>query len=425
METVYDLSKIENVSMAGVYRADNIADADDVSDILDRMKIKQTAYTPSEDSDAYNILRYDKNGLSRDRVESVGLFRSVVYKNGKILCFSPPKALPNDKFMEMHPNPEECVAEEFIEGTMINVFFDNSVGVTGRVVNDWEISTKSTVGARVSFFRDGEVKHDETFRYMFLEAAGVRGLEFDPGLRKDYCYSFVLQHPKNRIVTPFTEMEIYLIACYNIDTKSYCVTSVPIREVKDLFKNTDVKYPKEVQFGSYEGVREMWESGNIDYKEMGVVIKHKMSGDRMKIRNPNYELVRKLRGNQPKLQYRYMVLRSEGKVGEYLHYFPEAREQFNMFRDQVHNFTQQLCNNYRSCYIKKAKPLIQYPSQYRMHMFTLHQDYLSTLREANQFVNKQYVIEYVNKLHPSKLMFSINFSMRRRQVETEIAVQEG
>lgn len=420
MGTVHDLSKIGDVSMVDVYKGGDATDADDVGEILDRIKIKQIVYTPSEDSDAYNILRYDKNSLSHDRVRSVGLFRSVVYKNGKILCFSPPKALPNDKFMEMHPNTQECVAEEFIEGTMINVFFDNSIGDCG----DWEISTKSTVGARVSFFRDGEVKHDETFRYMFLEAAGARGLEFDPGLRKDYCYSFVLQHPRNRIVTPFTEMEIYLIACYKIDTKSYCVTSIPIREVKDLFENTEVKYPKEVQFGSYEGVRETWESGNIDYKEMGVVIKHKMSGERMKIRNPNYELVRKLRGNQPKLQYQYMTLRSEGKVGEYLHYFPEAREQFNMFRDQVYNFTQQLCNNYRSCYIKKTKPLIQYPSQYRMHMFTLHQDYLSVLRETNKFVNKQYVIEYVNKLHPSKLMFSVNFPLRQRQVETEITVSK-
>ena len=50
---------------------------------------------------------------------------------------------------------------------------------------------------------------------------------------------------------------------------------------------------------------------------MGVIVYHK-SGVRTKFRNPNYEFVRQLRGNEPKKQYRYLVLRQQEKVMEYL-----------------------------------------------------------------------------------------------------------
>ena len=37
-------------------------------------------------------------------------------------------------------------------------------------------------------------------------------------------------------------------------------------------------------------------------------------GTRTKIRNNNYEVVRKLRGNQPKLQYNYLCLKQVIKL---------------------------------------------------------------------------------------------------------------
>ena len=60
---------------------------------------------------------------------------------------------------------------------------------------------------------------------------------------------------------------------------------------------------------------------NTSYHIQGVVIKTD-DGARYKFRNPNYEHVRHLRGNQPKLQYQYLVLRQSGKVKEYLQYYP-------------------------------------------------------------------------------------------------------
>jgi hypothetical protein len=141
------------------------------------------------------------------------------------------------------------------------------------------------------------------------------------------------------------------------------------------------------------------------------------TGERAKIRNPVYEQVRNLRGNQPKLQYQYLSLRKEGKVGEFLKFYPENKKEFSAFRDQVHLFTETLFNNYVACYIKKEKPLREYPEKYRTHMYNIHQKYINELKESKQFVTNTFVQKYVNELHPSLLMFCLNHDLRKRNVD--------
>jgi hypothetical protein len=57
---------------------------------------------------------------------------------------------------------------------------------------------------------------------------------------------------------------------------------------------------------------------------------------------------------------------------------------FSNFRDQIHLFTNTLYSNYVSCYIKKEKPLIEFPEQYRTHMFNIHKQYLDDLKEKKR-----------------------------------------
>ena len=125
-----------------------------------------------------------------------------------------------------------------------------------------------------------------------------------------------------------------------------------------------------------------------------------------------------LRGNQPKLQYQYLCLRKEGKVGEFLKFYPENKKEFSGFRDQVHLFTDTLFNNYVSCYIKKERPLGQFPDKYRTHMYNIHQKYINELKESKQFVTNTFVQKYVNDLHPSLLMYCLNHDLRKKNVDT-------
>ena len=136
------------------------------------------------------------------------MFRSIICdNNGKILSFAPPKAMDFDIFSQTTLF-EDCKFQEFIEGTMINLFWDTTL-------NDWNMATRSNIGAKCKFNMDEEI----TFRHMFLEAMNATGIEFEY-LEKNICYSFVLQHPKNRIVVPITVPNLYLVKTYILRTGS-------------------------------------------------------------------------------------------------------------------------------------------------------------------------------------------------------------
>jgi len=369
---------------------------------------------------SYRVIRYDKNLLCADLIPSYGLCRSVVLNSANnVVGFSPPKAIRPDVFINKYPENDGAIeAEEFVEGTMINVFFDSTIGVTGS----WEISTRNIVGATSSFFK---TSHSKTFREMFMEAAAECKLDINQ-LDKDLCYSFVLQHPENRIVVPFSKHQLYLVCVYKINNRPNNVTVdfFDVLNYINVFKvdlGTSVKFPQIYEFTKYSDLIEKYGSMNTSYDIVGVVIHNKNTGERTKIRNPVYEQVRNLRGNQPKLQYQYLCLRKEGKVKDFLKFYPENKKDFSVFRDQVHLFTCTLYSNYVSCYIKKEKPLIEFSKQYRTHMFNIHQLYMNELREKKLFINNTFVIKYVNELHPSLLMYCLNFQMRKRNIDTIVA----
>jgi hypothetical protein len=382
-------------------------------EILKLNKIESRTFNNS----TYKVVRYDKNFLSCDLIPSYGLCRSVIINSkNKVVGFAPPKSISSEQFIQKYnENTPGVVFEEFVEGTMINVFWDDSIGLDGG----WEIATRNTVGATSSFYKS---KQSKTFRDMFLEASYENNMSFNL-LDKKYSYSFVVQHPENRIVVPFKSPQLYLVAVYSINNDNDVITvdAHDSQQFKEAFSNTSVKFPYYYNFHTYSGLIENSASMNTRYDCVGVVLHNKLTGERSKIRNPVYEQVRNLRGNQPKLQYQYLSLRKEGRVSEFLKFYPESKKEFSGFRDQVHLFTDTLFSNYVSCYIKKEKPLKEFSEQYRTHMFNIHQVFINELREKKHFVTNTVVQKYVNELHPSLLMYCLNFQMRKRNVDTIVA----
>lgn len=383
---------------------------------LEILKLNKIESRTSNNS-SYKVVRYDKNFLSCDLIPSYGLCRSVIINSkNKVVGFAPPKSISSEQFIQKYSeNTPGVVFEQFVEGTMINVFWDDSIGLEGG----WEISTRNTVGATSSFYKS---KQSKTFRDMFLEAASENKMDFSI-LDKKYSYSFVVQHPENRIVVPFKSPQLYLVAVYSINNDNDIITvdAHDSQQFKEFFSTTSVKFPHYYTFHTYSDLIENSASMNTRYDIVGVVLHNKLTGERSKIRNPVYEQVRNLRGNQPKLQYQYLSLRKEARVGEFLKFYPESKKEFSGFRDQVHLFTNTLFSNYVSCYIKKEKPLKEFSTQYRTHMFNIHQTFINELREKKHFVTNTVVQKYVNDLHPSLLMYCLNFQMRKRNIDTIVA----
>ena len=175
----------------------NVAgDNDVISDGTLKMKVYRKRYM-GKNNYIYDIYRYDKNVLTFDSYDTSGLFRSLVVKNGQMLVFAPPKSMTFKSFTEKFRHDDDLVAENYIEGTMINLFFDPNMDANGKIktcetadmVTDednpswsssedgqWEIATRSTIGGNTSFYQD---ENAPTFRKMFLEACIESNFEFD------------------------------------------------------------------------------------------------------------------------------------------------------------------------------------------------------------------------------------------------------
>ncbi len=113
------------------------------------------------------ILKYNKYALNEENVNTLGLFRSVVTDGSSLLAFSPPKSISFDSFKDKFCKGE-CIAEEFIEGTMINCFYYK---------DKWMIATRWDIGAHSSFYQDLKMPAPENqrqlqgpFRVPYLES---------------------------------------------------------------------------------------------------------------------------------------------------------------------------------------------------------------------------------------------------------------
>lgn len=424
----YDISSISNfIKLNNKTIENNSID-------INTLKLNKILYTTKNNKE-YKIIRYDKNYLSVDLIPTQGLFRSVIVNSENLVVgFSPPKMYSYETFISKYPITYNCIiAEEFVEGTMINVFWDNTIGLHGA----WEIATRNSVGCELIFVAANKsvkiLPNDKTFRSMFLEAAAAINLNIN-NLNPEICYSFILQHPNICTICPFIVPQLYLIEMYyiqnNYGNTSGQIIVFPINIYPDMkfeytWINTTIKFPEiyaeyttASEIGvNYKYLKNKYASMNTSYNITGVVIRNKLTNDRCKIRNPNYEYVKSIRGSQPKLQYQYLCLRQQGKVHDFLTFYPENKKEFSFFRNNLHTFTNTLYQNYVSCYIRKEKNISDFPEPYRNHMIKIHQIYMSDLKPIEQHTTNTVVINYVNKLHPHLQMYNLNYSTKKRYID--------
>jgi len=418
---------------------------EEIQKILNHLKLTMKHWKTA--TGMYSIIKYDKRGMgvTYEDYKTIGMLRSVVVdEEGKIVCYSPPKSLYITDELEKHfdannimceiteTNTNEWYAEEFVEGTMINLFY--SRGASGEA---WEVATKNTIGAKALFYspknpkEEIEIRESDTFRNMFFETCAKIGFNYEE-LPKDVVYSFVLQHPKNRIVLPITAPTIYLIAVYRITQENDKLEIIQHNRdgfLKNIIKCENMKVPKTLSLNeqgvgagaeyTFKHFKKEYASMNSAYNMMGVVFYNMVTGERMKLRNPMYEMVKNIRGNEQKLQLQYLTLRHGGRVADYLKSFPEYKGDFSYYRSQVHSFTRNLHQNYLDCFVFKKKPFAEFPPQYKKHMFALNKKYIEELRENKNSVTFNYVVEFVNKLEPGSLLFSLNYVVKQHKTEIQ------
>ena len=400
----------------------------------------------------YVMVNYIKKHLNDTNIHDLKNIRSLIFDNtGKLLCFAPQKSIKSDllsKLENLHTEKSVRI-EPLIEGTMINVFYD-------KRNESWVCCTKGNIGASQSFFRVGE--KGLSFLDMFYDCCKKQNINIED-LPQDYCYSFVMQHVDNRLVSCFNTNNIILIRMYKItqmdgvnhvNVVNTYIEDIPIQEqglskfhnsaiIKQICiqKNKEDKVvmlncvnilesPLTSIFNKYTNIDDYIKSSitfdnnpnRFWMSHIGINIICNNTDDRERYRHQIYQNVRLLRGNQPKLEYHYLDLRSQNKIGMFLTYYPEYRKEFNEYQKKLHTFTENLYSNYVSCYIKKTKPLLEYPKEYRTHMFNLHDQY-KKIRDHGEYIRMKNVIEYFNSLKSDIILYSLNFSKRQPKLQNE------
>jgi hypothetical protein len=425
---------VDILRMIGEQNIQKVNHSDEIEKTLNSLKLTMKNW--KTDTGMYSIIKYDKQafGLVQEDYETIGLLRSVVVDDtGRIVAYSPPKCLSiteqreksfNDNNIMTAPSDSttnEWCAEEFVEGTMINMFYSQT-----EAGGAWEIATKSTVGGNVVFYAPKnpkdtvEIRDKDTFRNMFFETCAKLGFKYEE-LPKEFMYSFVLQHPKNRIVLPINDAAIYIIGVYSINNDTLDIMQLSTAGFVDKYGCGVILKPKQLFADNYsiEGFKSEYASMNSSYNTMGVVFCNMVTGDRMKIRNPTYEMVKNLKGGEQKLQLQYLTLRHGGRVAEYLKTYPEYKGDFAVFRNQLHGFTRSLHQNYLDCFVFKKGAFSEFPQQYKKFMSGLHKKYLEELREIKGSVTFSYVVEFVNTQNPMFLMYSLNYVVREHKKTIE------
>lgn len=330
-------------------------------DVCKELTSRGLIYKNIKDLGLY-IVKYNKNKADMEE-EDIMKCRGLVceMETNKIVGVPPFKSkslesvLENEKFSNF-----KC--EEFIDGTMINLFY-----YKGEKYDGWLISTRSTIGANCRW------TSEKTFSELFNEA---KNFDYEP-FDKDYTYTFVLQHPDNRIVQKIQEPRLVLVEVTNNTTLITHDDLLKTTKETLLKQGIKINIPNEYAFSSLEEVSNFIEKS--EYQIQGVILKNKMNNKvRTKVRNSKYNFVKMLLGNSNDYLTTYIDLRKSGYLNDYLHYYPEQKDKFKRFSSIMHEITVNTYKYYLECFVKKSIKHNQLPFIYRPLVYELHGEYLKS-----------------------------------------------
>jgi hypothetical protein len=329
------------------------------------------------------LIHYDKE-LSNMAAPHVEHFRSVIWnkETNTPVCAGPSRGR---KFGDAPAGG--FTAEEFIDGVMINMFWHG---------DDWQLATRTQIGAHCRYYST-DTHFDELFWATFKDS-GLTTDVFD----KELCYSWVLQHPKERIVVAPAHgiPRIYLVEV----SKSTAGGERRLFDLADVGDALKRFVPARYSLGSLEAVKEhvaTW-GRRLGHQYQGVVLKH--LGNRWKLRTNQYDEARHLRGNCPNRGYRWLELWGEGKLGKYLRIYPEEDAEANIHVGRYKNLTQELHRRYVEIYRDRRYPLGEAPHKFRKLLWELHQ--------AGSGTYFPKVREFMNLQDTARKLWLINYEVR-------------
>jgi hypothetical protein len=219
-----------------------------------------------------------------------------------------------------------------------------------------------------TYFGGGNTFYSKkTFGEMFAEA-----WRNDPSLgapREGQSFTYVLQHPENRVVTPVGKPRIRCVHVAQVFLPHGLVDSSPVWDAALPFEARSRDTPADI-LGRYRT------HGALDQGLcfLSLTAPYK----RFKIRNPTYNAIRLLRGNNASLDYTWLSLWRATTLHEYLKSYPEERTGANALIQAWKTATGEVYHYYEDIFKRHTLTMAQAPPKYKPLLFQLHAQYKAT-----------------------------------------------
>ena len=398
----------------------------------DTLKVTTIHAHDKKDTNGYRLVTYRKgvcDNTVEEKVRTVGLLRSVIFNgDNNLVCIAPPKAMAYAEFKSKYPTLKNMITEEFIDGTMVNMFWDpesgeQRVGAGSDMAilgGGWRIATRKNIGAHNHFYRYSNTEVQRNFGVLFMETFLSANVDMG-ALDKTCCYSFVLRHPENRVVTYVSMPVLFLVNVFQLRTEpdaKHTATVLAPSDYASRFEGSSIKFPRAItNLETYDQLEQKMDDHAPDGTLVkGYILKCPITNLRTKIVSDEYTFVNDLRGNFSDMRFLFLTLHKERKMQDYLHYYPEQHGRFDEYMHLLQDYTHCLHSLYRDCYLGKTKPLGEYPVNYRTHMYKVHGIYKGfpideeTCRRRSVLFRD--VVYYVNALD-TPLLFDSMFVAHR------------
>jgi hypothetical protein len=318
----------------------------------------------SKEGDPLVIFRYNRETADLKN-PVVRAFRSVIWDtvSNRPVFVAPQKSEPIETLPPLFQGTH--IVEDFVDGVMVNVFMDPHK-------KTWRLATRSRLDADNKFYQ-------HTFAELFMAAWNgyFPGADFST-LTPAYAYSFVIQHPQNRIVVPVGVPSLTCVEISHIEAATGRLFNMATPMTMMPPRRFNVNSGPEL--GLLMAQREQFEG----FTAQGCVIREMATGRRWKVRTQAYMKVRQLRGNHSRLEYTWFENLQKGTLEAYLTVYPEERAAATATTVRWNAVVSEIYNWYVKVYKVRDTAKSAIPAQYRGVLFDLHGQYLSRLAPAKQ-----------------------------------------
>lgn len=330
--------------------------------------------------------------------------RSVVWDtiSNKPCCVSPFSARRDQKI----PIGQPLKVEDFVEGVMVNVF---------RCKGDTEtrISTRSRLDA------DGKFYSEKSFSVMFDEAleakdsslGDISGMIQGPdslGVQATFM-SLVLAHPEHRVVRTVEQANLWAIyrgVVLNDGTVEFYTQDLPSSWYPKVYETEFIPANWSELKAYFDKVR-----SSKPWYWQGLVVHTGAGAERWRFRNGNHDRVRRdLRGTESNSLGRFLRLRSQKRVQEYLRIYAEDSEAFQGFEREYRGATKTLYAWYCRCHKEHSVNFKDLPKSVQPLIFEMHKYYLGALRPNQKSLHLLEVITWITEY--LKAQYSVSNMLR-------------